>query len=52
MYGSQGPSGEWIVEITPPPGYALAPGQESVVRTRVSARARKELIVRLVQTAP
>jgi hypothetical protein len=51
-YGSQGPSGEWRVAITPAPGYALAPGQESVVHVRATARRRKEVPVRLIRTAP
>jgi hypothetical protein len=52
LYGWPGPPGEWSVGIAPPAGYALAAGQESVVRVRVLRRGTNDLAVRLVRTAP
>lgn len=47
FFGTAGPPGEWTVTLTPPAGYALAPGQQNplVVRVRKGETLRRRIVL-------
>jgi hypothetical protein len=47
-----GEPGEWSVRVTPPQGYVLAAGQESVVRAVVRRDETTPVTVRLARATP
>lgn len=47
-----GDPGEWIVRVTPPPGYLLAAGQESAVQASVRKDEKTQVTVRLARGTP
>ena len=51
-YIAGGPPGEWSVKITPPAGYTLAPGQDSLVRATVTKDRTTLVSPRLAPAAP
>lgn len=53
-FTTSGPPGEWMVAVTPAPGYALAPGQSNPTRVAVPAGPQPTVLrVRVVRvTAP
>lgn len=46
-FGTAGPPGEWTVALTPPAGYAFAPGQQNplVVRVRRGEIQRERVVL-------
>ncbi|HLL83056.1 MAG TPA: hypothetical protein VK420_10410 [Longimicrobium sp.] len=51
-FTSGGEPGEWSVRVTPPQGYVLAAGQESVVRAVVRRDETTAVTVRLARATP
>lgn len=47
FFGTAGPPGEWTVTLTPPAGYAFAPGQQNplVVRVGKDETLRRQVVL-------